>query len=202
MKPPCTRTRLLNLCWEQGKGARASFLVMTIGSADKKGRTAQLWMANPVLSVKTLVAKRLWNGLFAFICCSSFLFFSPSACLEHWVRARGWWAPTAAPSKGSSAEVPWDSHYFCLLFTLLIYILWPEQQKRCMWMKKGHSWSGRLLHVSEWPSPQREAPQHATVTHQTHCLISEITMAKKKKKISEHCKRLSLTKKQSKTCFL
>lgn len=49
-------------------------------------------------------------------------------------------------------------------------------------MKKGHSWSGRLLHVSEWPSPQREAPQHAIVIHQTHCLTSEITMAKKKKK--------------------
>lgn len=174
---------------------------MTIGSADKKGRTGQLWTANPVLSVKTRVAKRLWNGLFAFICCSSFLFLSQLAL------SAGWEPGADQPRQPPQAKVPVHmSPEILITFVSFLHswFIFCEQNHRkgvCEWRKATHGLGG----CCTCPSGQVHSvklPSTPQLFIKPTVLLQKLPWLKKKKKISEHCKRLSLTKKQSKTCFL
>lgn len=159
---------------------------MTIRSVGTHTRREN-WPAlvtNPALWVKPPVAFLHLSA--AALSCSAL-----TVCLQLWAWAKGWWA-----RQWPGAKLPVAMSPESLIKSLSILHSWfisygPETpKKRRTWMQWGHSGSGGLLQASKLATSRcgwkalgllLPAPLHSIVLAQTHRLISEITVIKKKK---------------------
>lgn len=176
--------------------------IRSVGTHTKEGRTGRLWMANPVLWVKPPVA-------FLPVSLAALSGSALTVCLQLWAWAKGWWA-----WQWPGAKLPVAMSPESLIKSLSIYTpdLYPVNLK---YQRKGvREWSEATQDLEScckhpsWPHPWCAAERHldlllpaplrSIVLAQTHCLISEITVIKKKK-INDHFKRFSLKKTKNKT---
>lgn len=164
-------------------------------------------MANPVLSGKPPEATWLWNGLFAFVSCSSFLLcpqLAFSSALE----------PKAAePRQWPRAKLPvrmCPESLITIISWFILYELKHTHTKKVYVSEVRPLRIGGLLREPElakstvWGWKALGPPPPRSPVHHHHSFKPTASFQKLPwlQKISDPFKRLSLKKNQPKTCFV